>query len=1137
MSFRKSSALWAHAPAGNFDLSDFDDYLGLVRRLGTGGINRSENDLSSNLKSALTCFGLHSLFDTASGNSRTKRPDVALYVDRDAADVGSAADVIIESKKPLELAQFPSLLDALIHDQLWHDKFVPYVTAHAERIEFFILTTFERFLIVPISNEFRSEIQNLEAFPDEATRRVPLRAAISFDIRLADEERKFAAWCAGYLTPSGLSPPNFSAISDIRLIQNAEALEGFASDLADIVVGPEGRGNAPGALIHTIRREGDRLDQLAPEVQRALTVYTMAANGGMSVEAAQRYIANHWQAEWAEFVGASVNSLIGRLFAIKAIEDQFCVDAHPPLIPREAWIFHADRFDQTETARLPQAFFQAMAGLSAVENPAVKDLAATGRFYDWLAPEIDAAAFKRLLAIFFSHSFTDLDEDLLGRFFEIYAQRVDRRRRKQLGQYYTPLPIVRHMWRLAMGIARERGVVSDLFVLDPGVGSGTFLIEGANQLHHASVPRFWERLVGFDISPQAIGVAQINLYLAVLAHLDRNEAEAVGTLHLYPTDALDPRNGERLRTIMPLLADESTRVFLRSRIDLSEGVKRQSRFPLIIGNPPYRNNSDQTLAQIAERFPALLRSSRANARARQRNIRDDYAWFFAAADHYLTNQGLISFVVSDSFCYATSYRFFREDLLRRYHIRHLIILGANVFRDVGPRTQFAIVVLERRAEELPRADAAEPIPVVDLRPLVAGTEVTLASSDDPRLIALDTGLLPPPQLHTPTQVRSFTLFPASEVVGQVESFPNVLHGASARRVFIKKWPGIITAFDELFRADSCDEVCNKARQFFAAAALEGPARDRALDDFAATIRATSDKNRGRLSLMATHAADGNIRFDFRRARRVITGSAPNEVAWYPDERLRSWVYYEPRLRIPRNVHEGRNPGYGTMSQWRDAESHTIDPKFVFTTGTNPDYGLKALVVPGDWMVKLHGGESQQFHYTGLVNPLAQPSLGGPNNLGDDALLFYSALSTRGFGPDDFLFYLGGIYNSQVSEDYLQGGGASVLRIPLVLADVEEDRAGRVIRIGRQLRNLHWLSAEINETMASDLAESLTDRETLLSLGIQELPASGGRFRQRRSWQGTDATAGLIDEAIGLQRQQLDDAVSDLFRSPGPTAAF
>jgi hypothetical protein len=86
---------------------------------------------------------------------------------------------------------------------------------------------------------------------------------------------------------------------------------------------------------------------------------------------------------------------------------------------------------------------------------------------------------------------------------------------------------------------------------------------------------------------------------SVLGLLNRGEAENVGTLKLYPTDALDPRNGARLRNVLPLLIDESTRQFLERRIIMSEEIKRSSHFTLVIGNPPYKNNSTRTLAQVA----------------------------------------------------------------------------------------------------------------------------------------------------------------------------------------------------------------------------------------------------------------------------------------------------------------------------------------------------------------------------------------------------------------------------------------------------------------------------------------------------------------------------------------------------------
>ena len=438
-------------------MAELEDYLALVRRLGAGGINRSENDLSSNLKSALASFGLHGIIDTGSGSNRFKRPDIALYTDRDAADVAGAADVVVEAKKPEELAAYASLREALESDGLWRDKFVPYVAAHAQRISYFVLTTFERFLVVPIPGALRKAAQESLRDADSTTRRATLAGALSFDLTSETGSAAFVHWCEGHLLPAAVAPPPLSAISDLRSVATSEALEAFASELADLVVGPEGRPMPGGALMASVQVPSGRLDDLAPEARRALTIYTMSAHGGMGAEDAEAYLQTHWAEELQEFVGASVHSLVGRLFAVKSIEDCFCVGTVPPLLPSEDWVFHTDRFDAAEASELPAAFFGALSALSSSQNPAIRDIAATGRFYDWLVPQLRPGPFRRLIALFVSHSFADLDGDLLGRFFEIYAQRVDRRRRRQLGQYYTPLPIVRHMWRVCLEIAREKG--------------------------------------------------------------------------------------------------------------------------------------------------------------------------------------------------------------------------------------------------------------------------------------------------------------------------------------------------------------------------------------------------------------------------------------------------------------------------------------------------------------------------------------------------------------------------------------------------------------------------------------------------------------------------------------------------------
>ena len=128
--YRQRAEAWRQRAA---QLSDADDARATCLSLA------DDYEKVTNLieqRASLATFGLHGVIDTGSGSNRLKRPDIALYVDRDEADVGSPAAVVIESKKPVEVTGFPSLRDALVDDIPLHDKFVPYVVAHAERVTF-----------------------------------------------------------------------------------------------------------------------------------------------------------------------------------------------------------------------------------------------------------------------------------------------------------------------------------------------------------------------------------------------------------------------------------------------------------------------------------------------------------------------------------------------------------------------------------------------------------------------------------------------------------------------------------------------------------------------------------------------------------------------------------------------------------------------------------------------------------------------------------------------------------------------------------------------------------------------------------------------------------------------------------------
>lgn len=79
----------------------------------------------------------------------------------------------------------------------------------------------------------------------------------------------FAHWCEGHLLSVAAAPPALSTISDLRSVANSEALEAFASELADLLIGPE-RGPIPGgALMSAVQVPSERLDDLAWEARSA----------------------------------------------------------------------------------------------------------------------------------------------------------------------------------------------------------------------------------------------------------------------------------------------------------------------------------------------------------------------------------------------------------------------------------------------------------------------------------------------------------------------------------------------------------------------------------------------------------------------------------------------------------------------------------------------------------------------------------------------------------------------------------------------------------------------------------------------------------------------------------------------------
>ena len=1081
-------------------------FLTLVAKVESGATARSENDLSANFASCLQALGLSTVLDTSVATAARRRPDVLGYVSAEAADLVLPAEIVVESKKPQELAAYPSILEAVSSGWFWEQKTLPYIRENLTHIKYFVLTTFTAFAIVPIADSLRRDFVEWDLDRDHALRDVVRANTITFHLSSTHtEQQAWKSWLQSHLSPAALSPVPLSTIVSAYRIDSSQDLETFADQLAALTAG-DTETNTSG-LFDSIRKGlPQRYQLLDGFIKRDLHLFLMVQYPGMSVSAVETFAKQHPEEVVSEFVAASLHSLIGRLFALKVIEDKFCVREPEPLLESDRWVFRSLRYDDRPAEEIRQRSFQCLRALRGSGNLAIQAFAEYGFFFDWIETYIDPVLFRGLFEMIASSNFEGLRGDLLGRFFELYAQRVNRTKRRALGQYYTPQPIVEFMWGLVDNLIRQRRVEAVLNVLDPGMGSGTFLTEGARLLAKAGVPRFWDRLTGFDISAQVLGIAYVNLYIAILGQLNQRQAEEVSDLHVYATDALDPRNGQYLRQVLPLIPDEDHKHFVEERIRISAEVKQSGKFTVVIGNPPYRNNSNRTLAQVAQVFPALFESSVRNARAQEINPRDDYAWFFGAADFYVGQSGVVAFIVSDSFAQRRSYRYFRHDLLRRYHIRHLARLGAHIFQDVGPRIDFVIIVLEKRSEVLRVPDESESHPVIDLRPLVSGIgQAQLGTDKDARFQAMHaaasgTGQLPTPTMVAPLRALNYSLFPTSPIIERVQRSSLPVFEKRQDRIFVSKWPGLVTAFDELFKAHTQEalrtrmqsyfEVCNRSR-------LSGHALTAAVERWGAANDIDEDKYE-RLEQLAVQIRQKGLSFNQSNIKRALDGAMPNNVRWYPPRGNQVFIYYEVQLDIPRNENEGRSVGWGTMQQWREPLSHTIYPKLIYTTAAKPQYGLKAFVINDEWYVKKHGGTSQQYNYTGLINPARPQRMDNlPNNLAEGGLRLLDTLAEAGLDAADLNFYIAAIYNSEIASEFLDEASSAspfAIRIP---AKHQLLVAHDLAIAGRQLRDLRWISylAEGREHLeATDVAPF--DKSQLSSLRIIPQAIRSRNFKGR-----------------------------------------
>jgi Type ISP C-terminal specificity domain/N-6 DNA Methylase len=330
----------------------------------------------------------------------------------------------------------------------------------------------------------------------------------------------------------------------------------------------------------------------------------------------------------------------------------------------------------------------------------------------------------------------DGETDIYAELYERFLTRYDPNLRAVSGSFYTPPPLAEFMVRFADGIlkdelGKEWGLADDVIVVDPAMGTGTFLLEVISRVA-ATVGRnlgngardeylkdlVTRRLVGFEIQVAPYAVAELRLQQALK---DEFGVEAPPGELRFLTDALADPRGQQERLGAPFRVIETAR-------EKANEIKREWPVMVVIGNPPHVQNVKGRADWIGgpRKIPLVpgQRVSRPSldefrADGRYESDLHGMAWYFwrwacwkafeaneADDGHPDAAAGIVAFVTPTSFLTGRAFEGMREYLRRECDKGWIINLSpegnrapsrTRIFgRGVG--RQISIAVFMRRAE-------------------------------------------------------------------------------------------------------------------------------------------------------------------------------------------------------------------------------------------------------------------------------------------------------------------------------------------------------------------------------------------------------------------------------------------------------
>jgi predicted helicase len=278
-------------------------------------------------------------------------------------------------------------------------------------------------------------------------------------------------------------------------------------------------------------------------------------------------------------------------------------------------------------------------------------------------------------------------EDPVVHFYETFLKAYDPKVREMRGVYYTPEPVVSYIVRSIDHILKTRfdkpqGLADpNTLILDPAVGTATFLYKVIDEIHHSFVAtgqqgvwnnyvaeKLLPRLFGFELlmAPYAIAHFKLALQLKDSGYkFDKDQR-----LGIYLTNTLEEgfKKAEQLAGFNEYIVEEA---------NAAAEIKKEKKIMVVVGNPPYSVSS----ANKSEYIEKLMESYKAAVR-NERNIQplsDDYIKFIRFAHDRIerTGHGIVGMITNNGYLNGLIHRGMREELFKTFDEIYVLNLHGN----------------------------------------------------------------------------------------------------------------------------------------------------------------------------------------------------------------------------------------------------------------------------------------------------------------------------------------------------------------------------------------------------------------------------------------------------------------------------